>query len=200
MPDSITLAPSGLQVSPGDHVCAFYPGLSDRDEILIPYLSEGLHDDHKCVCIVDATDPKVLLDSLGAEVDVPSAVGNGQLVMHSSRSAYLKGAFVAEKMMEFWGHSKAEIQGGFGFIRVVGEMTWALHQWPGIEELSRFEARLNQVLPGHPQVSLCLYELDRFSGEILVDALKTHPKMLIGGMVIENPYYLEPDEFLALKQ
>jgi hypothetical protein len=30
-----------------------------------------------------------------------------------------------------------------------------------------------------------------------VDVLKTHPKVLIGGMVLDNPYYLEPDEFLA---
>jgi hypothetical protein len=201
MPDSITLVPSGLQVAPGDHVCAFYPSLADRDEILIPYLSEGLHDDHKCVCIVDGTDPEAVLDSLGAEVDVPSALGHGQLEMHSSRSAYLNGAFLAEKMLDFWGHSKgATLQGGFGFIRAVSEMTWALHQWPGVEELVQFEARLNQVLPGYPQVTLCLYELDRFSGATLVDALKTHPKMLIGGMVLDNPYYLEPDEFLALKQ
>ena len=27
--------------------------------------------------------------------------------------------------------------------------------------------------------------------------LMTHPRMLVGGMVIENPYYLSPDEFLA---
>jgi hypothetical protein len=25
----------------------------------------------------------------------------------------------------------------------------------------------------------------------------THPRMLVGGMVIENPYYLTPDEVLA---
>jgi hypothetical protein len=46
---------------------------------------------------------------------------------------------------------------------------------------------------------LCLwrYVLRRFSGELLVYVLKTHPKVLLGGMVLDNPYYLEPDEFLA---
>jgi hypothetical protein len=48
-------------------------------------------------------------------------------------------------------------------------------------------------------VILCLYELDQFSGEVLVDVLKTHPKVLLGGMVLDNPYYLEPDEFLATR-
>ena len=32
---------------------------------------------------------------------------------------------------------------------------------------------------------------------VIVDVLKTHPKVLIGNMVIENPFYVEPDEFLA---
>jgi hypothetical protein len=33
-----------------------------------------------------------------------------------------------------------------------------------------------------------------------MNVLKTHPKALLGGMVIDNPYYLEPDEFLASQQ
>jgi hypothetical protein len=30
--------------------------------------------------------------------------------------------------------------------------------------------------------------------------VKTHPKALLGGMVIDNPYYLDPDEFLASRE
>jgi hypothetical protein len=30
-----------------------------------------------------------------------------------------------------------------------------------------------------------------------MDVLKTHPKALLGSMIIDNPYYLEPDQFLA---
>jgi hypothetical protein len=78
-------------------------------------------------------------------------------------------------------------------------MTWALRQMPGVEELVGYESRLNRFLPRYPQVILCLYELDQFSGEVLVDVLKTHPKVLLGGMVLDNPYYLEPDEFLATR-
>ncbi len=101
-------------------------------------------------------------------------------------------------MLDFWDLSiGGAMAGGFGFARAVGEMTWALRQLPGVEELVGYEARLNKFLPRYPQVVLCLYALDSFSGEVLVDVLKTHPKVLIGGMVLDNPYYLEPDEFLA---
>jgi hypothetical protein len=198
--DSIAVGPSGLKVAPGDHVCVFYPSLADRDEILIPYLREGLQANHKCICIVDATDPEAVLDTLGAEV--ASALDHRQLEVHRSQDTYLRdGAFSTEKMLEFWKHSHdATRQGGFGFTRAIGETTWALSYMPHIEELARYEARLNQFLPDYPQVTLCMYELDRFSGAFLVDVLKTHPKILIGGMVLDNPYYLDPDEFLAFRQ
>ena len=45
---------------------------------------------------------------------------------------------------------------------------------------------------------LCLYDLDRFSGEVMVNIVKTHPQVLIQGILVENPYYLGPDEFLAV--
>jgi hypothetical protein len=41
------------------------------------------------------------------------------------------------------------------------------------------------------------YDLDAFGGGILVDLMKTHPKLLLGGMLLENPHALSPDEFLA---
>ena len=52
----------------------------------------------------------------------------------------------------------------------------------------------------YPQIWMCFYDLERFSGEIIVDVLKTHPKVLINNMVVENPYYVEPAKFLARQQ
>jgi hypothetical protein len=45
-------------------------------------------------------------------------------------------------------------------------------------------------------VVLCLYDLDRFSGEVVVNVVKTHPQVLVQGILVENPYYIGPDEFL----
>ena len=38
---------------------------------------------------------------------------------------------------------------------------------------------------------------DRFGVSMLVDVLKTHPKVLLDGMVLDNPHYLTPREYLA---
>ena len=56
---------------------------------------------------------------------------------------------------------------------------------------------MNRYLPLYPQVVVCLYDIDRFGAGIIVNLLKTHPRMLVSGMLIENPYYLTPDELLV---
>ncbi|MGH8974286.1 MAG: MEDS domain-containing protein [Acidimicrobiia bacterium] len=190
----------GLQLAPGDHVCAFYRGLSERDEILIPYLREGLRAGDKCICVVDATEPDTVLASLTGEIDLRIPLASHQIDVLSSRQTYLRGgAFCTETMIDFWDQSVggALRDPGFSFARSVGEMTWALRDMPGVAELVGYESELNRFLPQYPQVILCLYDLQRFSGELVVDIMKTHPKVLVGGAVVENPYYLDPDEFLA---
>jgi hypothetical protein len=199
--DSVSIGIPGVQLAPGDHVCAFYPSAAERDEILIPYLSEGLEAGDKCIAVVDSSGPESVLAALGAEVDLAPCLSRHQLDVQRSEETYLRsGSFSTEGMLEFWDRSIGDaMAAGFDFARAVGEMTWALRQFPGVEELVGYEARLNRFLPRYPQVVLCLYALDSFSGEVLVDVLKTHPKVLIGGMVLDNPYYLEPDEFLATR-
>jgi MEDS: MEthanogen/methylotroph, DcmR Sensory domain len=197
--DQVTLGIPGVEIIPGDHICAFYPSLAERDEILLPYLKQGLAAGDKCICVVDETDPGIVLARLEAEFDVETPLESRQLDVQRSEETYLcGGGFSAEVMLDFWDRSiGAAFDGGFTFSRAVGEMTWALRQMPGVEDLVGYEAQLNRFLPRYPQVILCLYALDRFSGEVLVDVLKTHPKVLLGGMLLDNPYYLEPDEFLA---
>jgi hypothetical protein len=76
-------------------------------------------------------------------------------------------------------------------------MTWSLRDLPGVHELAAYESQLNEFMPRYPQVILCLYDIDQFGGGIVVDMIKTHPKILMSSMVVENPFYLTPDEFLA---
>jgi hypothetical protein len=200
---SIALGVGDVSIEPGHHICAFYRGISERDAILIPYLEAGLRDGDKCVCVVDASDPATVLATLGPEFDARGAVADRQLDLFSSADTYLRGGvFRTEAMLDFWGQSATEAfdKEGYGFARLAGEMTWALRDLPGVDELVGYESALNRFLPRYPQVVLCLYDLDHFSGEILVDILKTHPKVLMGQALLDNPYYVDPDEFLAARE
>ncbi|ABL79408.1 MULTISPECIES: MEDS domain-containing protein [unclassified Nocardioides] len=195
---SIQIGEPGVTVEAGDHICAFYPTLAERDEILLPYLSEGMLAGEKCIAVLDTDDLDGIRQAVSGQ-GLPSPKDGNQLELRRSRNAYLaNGSFETEAMLKFWeDHVGAAVAEGFPFARVAGEMTWALSNLPGVDQLVGYEAKLNRLLPRYPQVVLCLYELERFDGEVLVDVLKTHPKVLLGGMVLDNPYYLEPEEFLA---
>ena len=193
--------PSGIDqigLLPGSHVCAFYRGDTDRDRLLSGYLGAGLTAGDKCICVVDSADTAQRLESLPRACGEPGPY-TGQLDIHLPESTYLAGGeFTTSDMLTFWTESmvKAEIE-GYTFCRLVGEMTWALRDAPGVEHLVSYESELNRVTPGYPVVVLCLYDLDRFSGEVVVNVVKTHPQVLVQGILVENPYYVGPDEFLS---
>jgi len=194
---------AGVELAPGDHVCALYPTLADRDDILNLYLREGLSDGDKCICVMESNDPASVLTGLGVDVDLAPFLAKRQLDVRWAAEAFPRGgSFSTDVVVEFWDHAIQEaLSDGFSFARGAGEMTWALHLLPDIKELALFESRFNRFLPRYPQMRLlCMYELARFEGDTLVDVLKVHPKVMLGRMVLHNPYYIEPDEFLATRQ
>ncbi len=75
-------------------------------------------------------------------------------------------------------------------------MSWALEAVPGVEHLMAYESRLNYFIPDKPWVSICLYDVTRFSGAQIMNVLRTHPYTINGGVITENPYFIDPDEFL----
>ena len=199
MTDSIALGVNGLSIPPGSHICAFFRDVSERDEIMVPFLREDLREGDKCMCIIDDGVDGVRI-ALGGDASLPADAARGQLDIRSSKETYLRrGTFSTQEMLDFWDDSvgAALNEDGFPFVRSTGETTWTLKELPGLYDFMTYEAELNRFLPRYPQVILCLYDLDHFGGQILVDILKTHPKVLMGGTVLENLHYLEPDEFLA---
>jgi hypothetical protein len=202
MTDSIALGLDGLSISPGSHICALFRGIDERDQILVPFLREGLRARDKCMCILDDGVEDVRV-ALGADGGGPADADTDQLAIRSSKETYLRrGVFSTQEMLDYWDDSvgTALNRDGFPFVRSAGETTWTLKELPGLYDFMTYEAELNRFVPRYPQVILCLYDLDNFSGQVLVDILKTHPKVLMGGTVLENLHYMEPEEFLASRE
>ena len=208
----------GLQLRVGDHICGFYRQPSERDDILIPFLVEGLKSGAKCTCVVDSCAPGDVLVKMADHIEVDPYVSDGQLEVLDSYGTYLAdGGFLPERMLKFWegkarqslggqspgderpGRERARADGPMR-ARNIGDMSWAHRNESVVSDLMGYESELNRIMSNFPQVNLCLYDLTRCSGDLIMDVLKTHPKALLGGMVIDNPYYLDPDEFLASRQ
>lgn len=193
---------AGLSVPAGTHLCTFYRGDAARDDILVPFFAEGLRKNQKCVCVLDPEEHSGLLASMGCDVDVDvdGSLERGSLVMASPGETYLRsGTFSTEEMLDYWEtiFDAAFGSGVFDLGRATGEMPNMSRV--GQQEFFRYEARLNQLIARYPQVVLCLYDLERFSAEVLMDTLQTHPFVLVDGTIHHNPYYIEPDAFLSAK-
>jgi hypothetical protein len=146
--------PTGIDevdLQPGSHVCAFYRGDDDRDRLLNGYLGAGLTAGDKCICIVDSLyTQKRLKMPPGAHGGPPG----GQLDIHLPESTYLAGGrFTTSDMLTFWKEAILRAGAdGYSFCRLVGEMTWALRDAPGVEHLVSYESELNRVTSSYPVV------------------------------------------------
>ena len=81
-------------------------------------------------------------------------------------------------------------------MRLMGHMEWALETVPGVTDIVEYETKLNLVSPNYPDPIVCVYDLNRHSGGVVMDILRTHPMVIIGGVLQENPMYIPPAEFL----
>jgi hypothetical protein len=188
--------------SPGDHICALYAGSDELGTTLGPYLAAGLAAGDKCVSIVEPAGRKALLEAIGSHVDIDACIASGQLELFTAAESYLRrGVFSAEEMIEFWTDSldRSLRHDGFEFACNSGDTTGLVDLVEDFDEFAVYESHLNRLTAVYPQTVFCLYDLALVGGGIMLDLLRTHPKLLLGGLMIENPHYLTPDDYLALK-
>jgi hypothetical protein len=67
---------------------------------------------------------------------------------------------------------------------------------PGVHDLIEYESRLNALLVNHDDPVCCIYDADKFSASLIMDALRVHLAVIIGGIYHGNPFHVPPDEFL----
>ena len=79
----------GVSFTPGLHICAFYRGAEQRDELLLPYLREGLAAGDKCICVTDDPAAGEAVRALGTEFGVDTTSASAQLQPMDSGSTYL---------------------------------------------------------------------------------------------------------------
>jgi hypothetical protein len=199
-PEVLGLGMNAIEASIGDHICGFYNGRDELESMLYPYLETGVRDGDKTLCLIDSRKPRDVLDALRPHVDVDAALAAHQLeVKHSTESYLATGSFEVYDWIRQLRELSADSvdREGFPRMRAVGEMGWALRMLPGSDDLFVYEAEINRFIGDYRVLYLCLYDLTTIPGSMVMDAIKTHPRVLIGGCLFENPFFLEPERFLG---
>ena len=68
--------------------------------------------------------------------------------------------------------------------------------FPTRNDLVDYEARLNRVLSMHNDPVNCNDNASKFGATVAMDIMRTHPLVIIGGLLRENPFFVPPEQFL----
>lgn len=186
----------------GTHICGLYETEEERDEIIFGFFCAGEKaGDLQLYCPCERTEAdfkekySASCECCGKQLNDPA-----KFQILSTRDLYYPdGTFSPWKMdeglNEFFQASQIN---GKRNIRATAEMVWALEAIPGVEHLMAYESRLNYFIPGKPWISICLYNITKFSGSVIMNVLRTHPFTISGGVITRNPFFQNPDTFLKM--
>lgn len=182
------------------HVCAFFNSRDEEYEALNPFYAQAIANGEKNFHIVDPAlvdDHRARLEASG--IDTRHCEACGQLEVVSWPDAYLDndGRFDKVRMLALVDRlTGSGRDAGFSRLRIMGNMDWAFGDTPNAPDLIGYEAEVNEIIERNRQPAVCVYDMAKLSGAMLMDVLRTHPLTLINGIVQENPFFTPPSEMI----
>jgi hypothetical protein len=181
------------------HICAFFNSSDEEHRVLGSFVKDGFGRGERAFHIVGPEQREDHLKWLAESgIDVENAAASGQLELRSWGEAYLRGGrFDQDDMLALIeGELESGPMLGYPLTRLLAHMEWACTDSPGVDDLVEYETRLNYVLPKYDDPVICTYDLSKFGSSVAMDIMRTHPVVIIGGVLQENPFFVSPDEFL----
>jgi hypothetical protein len=190
---------AGSQLGEIRHVCAFFNSDDEEYRVLLPFIKDGFDCGDKAIHVVNPDQrPDHLKRLAAAGVDLTAAEQSGQLEVRINTEAYIRdGRFDQDRMLAaFEQMASGNAKGGFPLSRICCRMDWAMEDRSHVDDLIEFESRVNDVWTRHDDAVICTYHLGKFGGDTVIDIMRTHPMIIIGGLLQRNPFYMPPEEFL----
>src|SRR3989440_7045473 len=197
---SLEIAPNALD-GRNRHICAFFSDMDEHYRVLQSFIKDGFDQGDKTFHLIDPERREDHLRRLAdAGIDVEEAVASGQLEVHPWEDGPLHGERFDQ---DTWLAGFEEViqsgsASGHAKTRFLAQMEWALVDLPGTDDLIEFETRVNYVVPKYDDPVICAYDLSKFGASTVMYALRTHPVVIIGGVVQGNAVY--GDSRQALRQ
>lgn len=197
MDNPITIAGTPMDAY---HVCAFFNSRDAEYDALNPFYKQAIENGEKNFHIVDpafADEHRARLETAG--IDTHHCEACGQLEVVTWPEAYLdeEGKFNKERMLRLVDRlTGSGRDAGFSRLRIMGNMNWAFEDETTAPQLIEYEAEVNEIIERNRQPAVCVYDMAKLSGAMLMDVLRTHPLTLINGIVQENPFFISPSEMI----
>lgn len=198
--EKLNMGFGGYTCNWGLHICGLYETEAERDEIIFGFLHQGAIEKDKQLYCPEEHSREEFIEKYGKFY--PECKHHPHdpalFTIRGAKEFYYPGGTFSPLAMdkslnEYFNESQ---KNGRRNIRATAEMVWALEAIPGVEHLMVYESRLNYFIPEKPWISVCMYNVNKFSGSTIMNVLRTHPYTISGGVITQNPYYQDPDEWL----
>lgn len=181
------------------HICAFFNDFDEQHRVLRSFIKEGFERGDKAFHIVNSGLWEDHLKRLAeAGIDVEQAMGSGQLELRRWQDTYLRDdRFDQDAMLALLEEVlQSGTAAGYPLTRFISRVETGLVDKAGVDSWLEYETRVNYVVPKYDNPVICTYDLSKFSAGLVMDVMRTHPIVIIGEVVQENPFFVPPDEFL----
>ena len=151
---------------------------------IAPFLLEGAERSEAALAVTTGRNIQILREQLGTAafqvefVEAEKWYGNPVSALNAYRG------FLNERLESC------------AWVRIVGEPVWVGRSEEEIRVWNHYESLLNLVLGPMPVTMLCPYDVRVVDPGIAAAARLTHPEMVDGDDVAENPLYRDPGEFV----
>lgn len=190
---------AGRTLQRSAHVCVFFNSDEEKYRTLLPYIKDGIEAGDKTIHLLDPHGIQAHICCMkAAGIDTDKATASKQLEVFPWHETYLLGGrFDATRMIDTIAAVMDKSRDdGYGLTRFIGGMEWALLDRPGVTEIVEYESRVNRLFARYDMVAICAYDLRRHKASVVMDVLRTHPFVIIAGMLQENPFYVPPEDFV----
>jgi excisionase family DNA binding protein len=158
-----------ITLTKGGHLCGLFANDLGRATLAVRFILDGLQEGS--MVYVAASERAIKSLSRYLKDKRPSLdrdLSDGMLFF----SEYQKGP--RAQIKEFEAHLNMAARAGTQSFRVFGD-TWEMRRQLSAERFAEYEATYDQLIVRRfPVVTLCAYDVRRFSGVDVLDALKTH--------------------------
>ena len=189
----------GENLDEGTHICTFFRSSAERYRVLMPFIREGIEQGDRALHIINPYLRSEHAQRIAeAGIDAARAEGEGRLEIIGWDEVLLRGGSFNQSVTlalfpVLLNNGRAR---GFAVTRLIADMAWIVSDPRAVDQLLEYECRLNLALPKAGDTVMCSYDLDKVDAATVIAAMRTHPVVLIGGIVQRNPFYVPPEELL----
>lgn len=198
--ETVSLGFTEQRFAPGAHVCQIFGDDDERQDAVLRFLLAGSRDHERVASFSDKTREESVATFFEANA-TPFAERRaaGAISVQPAGPVYFQdGCFSPERMLAvLTAYHDESVRGGFPACRVIGEMPSQIRTVRDGSRLMEYECRVSILLRTHPITAVCQYDARAFEGATLLDVLKVHPLMVVRGFVVNNPFFVEPEQYLA---